>query len=170
MEMLEMLLGGLIMLISYVSALAYIPLQVYTGIRWRGLWRIMALVPMLLMVPVFAFTGYALTQESNLWPLLLIFAAPVGTGYLVILMVSRRLVNRPPNNSIGSSLLGGFIAGIVAFAGMLIFYRIYVPTASPDIRGWELFVSVILSLAAAMVGLVIGAVFWIFRVSRVAGR
>jgi hypothetical protein len=91
----EMLLGGLILVIGYVSALAYIPLQVYTGIRWRGIARIAALVPLLLMVPVFAFTAHAFAQQSNLWPILLIFAAPVGTGYLVILIVIRRLVTRP---------------------------------------------------------------------------
>jgi hypothetical protein len=93
----EMMLGGLIVLIGYMSALAYIPLQLYTGIRWQGGWRIVALVPILLMVPIFAFTAYAFAQESNLWPLLLIFAAPVGAGFLIILMVIRRLVTRPSN-------------------------------------------------------------------------
>jgi hypothetical protein len=92
----ESLVGGLIIAIGFSSAIAYLPLQVYTGISWRGMWRIMALVPILLMVPVFGFTAHAFAQESNLWPLLLIFAAPVGTGYLVVLMVIRRLVTPPP--------------------------------------------------------------------------
>jgi hypothetical protein len=49
------------------------------------------------MVPVFGFTAYAFAQQSNLWPILLIFAAPVGTVYLVILLVIRRFVTPRPN-------------------------------------------------------------------------
>ncbi|HLN28581.1 MAG TPA: hypothetical protein VK395_12635 [Gemmataceae bacterium] len=93
---LDVLFGGLIILVGFGSALAYIPLQLYTGIRWRGAWRIVALVPLLLMIPVFAITGLAFAQQSNLWPIILIFAAPVGTGCLVILMVVRRLGTQPP--------------------------------------------------------------------------
>lgn len=91
----ELLLGSLIILIGYVSALAYAPLQVYAGIRYRGVWRIAALVPICVMVPVFFFTAQAFAQESSLWPILLIFAAPAGTGYLAILMLIRRLAIRP---------------------------------------------------------------------------
>ncbi|HLN26419.1 MAG TPA: hypothetical protein VK395_01595 [Gemmataceae bacterium] len=92
----EVLFGGLIILIGFGSALAYIALQLYTGIRWRGGWRIVALLPLLLMIPVFVITALAYAQQSNLWPILLIFAAPLGTGYLVILMVIRRSVTQPP--------------------------------------------------------------------------
>ena len=56
----------------------------------------MALLPLLLMIPVFVITALAYAQQSNLWPILLIFAAPLGTGYLVILMVIRRSVTQPP--------------------------------------------------------------------------
>ncbi len=89
--MVESLLGGLIISIGFSSALAYVPLQVYTAISWRGIWRIAALVPIVLMVPVFVSTAYAFAQESNLWPIVMIFATPVATGYLGILIVLRRL-------------------------------------------------------------------------------
>jgi hypothetical protein len=91
----EILFGGLIIMVGFASAVAYLPLQLYTGIRWRGVWRIVALLPILLMVPVFAYTAYALAQESNLWPIVLIFVAPLGTGYLVILVIIRRSGVRP---------------------------------------------------------------------------
>jgi len=92
----DVLFGGLIILIGFGSALAYIPLQLYAAIRWQGVWRIVALVPILLMIPIFVVTALAFAQQSNLWPILLIFAAPLGTGYLVILMVIRRSVTQPP--------------------------------------------------------------------------
>ena len=93
----ESLLGGLIIQIGFGSAIAYLPLQIYACPHWRGGWRIAAFVPLLLMVPVFVITGIALAQESNLWPIFLIFLAPVGTAYLVILFVIRRFVTARPN-------------------------------------------------------------------------
>ncbi|HEX5472408.1 MAG TPA: hypothetical protein VFW73_11000 [Lacipirellulaceae bacterium] len=88
--------GGLIILLGFGSALTYVPLQIYTGLRWRGGWRIAGLVPLLLMVPVFVITAIALAEKSNLWPIILIFVAPVGTAYLVILFVIRwKLMARP---------------------------------------------------------------------------
>jgi hypothetical protein len=83
-------LGGLIIQIGFVSAIAYIPLQLYTALRYRGGWRIAAFVPIAPMVAVFAYTAYAFARQSNLWPILLIFAAPVGTGCLIALMAVRR--------------------------------------------------------------------------------
>ena len=50
------------------------------------------LVPLLLMLPVFVITGIALAEASNLWPIILIFAAPFGTASLVILFVIRGFV------------------------------------------------------------------------------
>ena len=87
-----MVIGGLIVLVGFGSALAYLPLQVYTVIRMRGVWRIVAIVPFLPMVRVFALTAYAYADESSLWPILMIFAAPVGTGYLAVLLIVRRSV------------------------------------------------------------------------------
>jgi hypothetical protein len=87
----ENLVGGLIILVGFGAALAYLPLQVYTVVRLRGVWRLVALLPVLLMVPIISLTAYALAQQSNLWPLYLIFGAPVGTGYLAVLLFIRGL-------------------------------------------------------------------------------
>lgn len=91
--------GGLIVLVGFASAIAYVPLQVHTCRKWRGGWRVMACLPLLLMIPVLGSTAYAFAKQSNLWPILLIFAAPVGTAYLIVLVVARRLVigQRPPS-------------------------------------------------------------------------
>jgi len=75
------------------SALVYLPLQVYTVVRWRGVWRLASLLPILLMVPVFAVTANAYAQQSNLWPIFLILAAPVSTGYLAVLLLIRALAS-----------------------------------------------------------------------------
>src|SRR5438045_8678047 len=83
-------LGGLLVQIGFASAIAYVPLQLHSVLAWRGGWRIAAFVPLALMVPVFAYTAYALALKSNLWPIVLIFAAPVGTAYLLLLMAIRR--------------------------------------------------------------------------------
>src|SRR3954463_13890135 len=79
----QQIMGGVIIALGFFSAVAYLPLQIYSGLKWRGGWRIAAFLPLLLMVPVFVITGIALAQESNLWPIIMIFAAPFGTAYLI---------------------------------------------------------------------------------------
>jgi|SRR5579863_9106101 len=94
MELMQLLIGGVAILVGFVAALAYIPLQIYTASTWRGIARTLALLPLLLMVPVFALTANAFAKQGNLWPIFLIFASPLGTGYLIMLMIIRRLANR----------------------------------------------------------------------------
>jgi hypothetical protein len=79
--------GQLIINAGFISAAAYIPLQVYTLIKWEGRWRWLALVPLVVILPVIAWTMVGFAQEKNLWPLLLIFASPLASLYLVSLMV-----------------------------------------------------------------------------------
>jgi hypothetical protein len=86
----DAILGGLIILVGFGSAVAYLPLQLYTLIRLQGMWRTVALVPILLMLPVFVVTANAYASESNLWPILLIFALPIATGYLVAVLIFSR--------------------------------------------------------------------------------
>ena len=83
----QVLFGAMIIQLGGASALAYIPLQIYLFRKWRGGWRLAACLPLLLMVPVIVATAIALAKQSNLWPIVLIFAAPVGTGYLLLLML-----------------------------------------------------------------------------------
>lgn len=86
----QLVFGGFIILIGSVAALGYIPFQVYTLRRYRGRWRTLAIVPLIVMVPIIAFTVKAYIDQSNLWPIALIFFAPVCTGYLVVLLLIRR--------------------------------------------------------------------------------
>jgi hypothetical protein len=78
---------------------------------------VFALLPVLLMVPVFAFTWYGFVQQSNLWPLPLIFAAPIAMGYLVILMVVRRLTIHPDKKEPCRSWLPVYIVVGLILAG-----------------------------------------------------
>ena len=85
-------------LIGYVSLFAYLPLQIYAVMRCRGVWRIASLMPILLIVPFFALLDlvFAKEQGSNLIGLVeLLIAGPVFTGFLVILLVIRRMVIHP---------------------------------------------------------------------------
>ncbi len=50
-----------------------------------------ALLPLTVMVPLFAYAGVAFARESNLWPLPLLFASPVAVLYLAaVLLLTRR--------------------------------------------------------------------------------
>ena len=57
--------------------------------RFRGGWRIAAMVPLMGAVPTVLWSLYALSQNSNLWPLTFIFFAPAGALYLVVLALLR---------------------------------------------------------------------------------
>jgi hypothetical protein len=87
-------LGSLIIFVGFAAAIAYVPLQVYTLMSWRGPWRIAALLPTLGMVPIIGITVIALAQESNLWPLLLIFMSPIASLYLFGLVVLKAILSQ----------------------------------------------------------------------------
>jgi hypothetical protein len=70
---------------------AYIVLQPIALAQLRGGWRIASLVPLLLAVPAALWSLLALAQDSNLWPLTFIFVAPIGSGYLAVLLLLHRL-------------------------------------------------------------------------------
>jgi hypothetical protein len=71
---------------SIVMALvpAYFVLQVLMLIRYSGAWRLASALPLLLLVPATAFSLVALQAGSNLWPLAIIFSAPLGGIMLVV--------------------------------------------------------------------------------------
>ena len=77
------------------GVLLYPPLQYFALRRLRGAWRTMAFIPAVPMVPVLILTAVGWFTQSNLWPILLIFAAPPALFYLIALMVVHRLVARP---------------------------------------------------------------------------
>ena len=72
----------------------YFVLQPWTLIRFRGGWRTAAMVPLIGAVPTVVWSLYALSQDSNLWPLTFIFFAPLGSLYLAILALLRHFALR----------------------------------------------------------------------------
>jgi hypothetical protein len=73
----------------WITVAAYFVAQCYTLIAWRSAWRLAATVPLVGMVPVIVLTFQAYRQQSNLWPILLLFAAPLVLSYLIVLMILR---------------------------------------------------------------------------------
>lgn len=80
---------------------AYVVLQVLALRRVHRLPRWIVLLPVLPMAIVVAATIWLLAHDSNLWPMILIFAGPLAALYLVVvwLLDSRRSAagaNRTP--------------------------------------------------------------------------
>ena len=99
-----MLLGFGVIMVGFVAALAYPVLQVRAFRRMRGVWLLLAAVPLVPMAYIIVVTALALGKGSNLWPLLLIFTAPFGAAYLFLLaMLHRRFATsaRTPGQKIG---------------------------------------------------------------------
>jgi hypothetical protein len=69
----------------------YFVLQAWLLWRLRGGWRGAAAIPLLPMAAVLAYTFYAFLDGSNLFPLVLIFTAPIAALYLLAIMALRRL-------------------------------------------------------------------------------
>ena len=82
----------------WITVVAYFVAQCYTLIAWRRAWRIAAVVPLVGMVPVVVLTFQAYRQESNLWPILLLFAGPPALLYLIVLMVIREARKKSHEN------------------------------------------------------------------------
>jgi hypothetical protein len=73
--------SALVMFLGW-SVPGYIVLQIVAWRRLDGGWRKAAMLPLILMVPVFAYSLFALFAGSNLWPIFLLFACPPGLLYL----------------------------------------------------------------------------------------
>jgi hypothetical protein len=72
-----------------LAAPAYFFMQLLMAVRYRGGWRLLALAPLLVMVPLGLHAAVAFAAGSNLWPLLVILAAPVAFVYLVGLAAAK---------------------------------------------------------------------------------
>jgi len=60
----------------------YLILQIIVLVRTSGTNRALAGAPLFIMVPIYIYTIVALMQQSNLWPLLLLFSSPVALLYV----------------------------------------------------------------------------------------
>jgi hypothetical protein len=72
----------------------YLPTQLVAGLKLRGGWRVAGLVPLPLMAYALWITCVAYQQDSNLWPIVLLFVSPVVLAYLVVLLVLHRTIGR----------------------------------------------------------------------------
>jgi hypothetical protein len=81
--------GGLDSLqLMFLCVPGYLLLQAGLAFWTSGGWRKATLAPAVIMVPILAYTVLALAGGSNLWPLLMLFTAPLAFLYLVVLGVS----------------------------------------------------------------------------------
>ena len=74
---------------------AYFFLQLLMAVRYRGRWRVAALVPLIVMVPLAVHAGFAYAAGVPAWPLLLVLAAPLGFAYLLLVGVVKASVGSP---------------------------------------------------------------------------
>jgi hypothetical protein len=92
---LETIFGAIIIMVGFCAGIAYPRLQYSVLRQMRGVWLALSLVPLAVMLAVGVVTALALSEGANLWPLLLIFSAPVATAYLAALrFVERRTTRR----------------------------------------------------------------------------
>ena len=80
----------------WLAVPAYILLQFVVIWRSSGPSRWVAGLPLVFMVPIFVLTVVAYAQESNLWPLFLLFASPVALLYVVVVAFFVLLKKRLP--------------------------------------------------------------------------
>lgn len=69
---------GWLMPLIFLSVPGYPILQVYAFFRLRGPRRLLSALPLSFMLPTYAFCLYALSRDSNLWPLYAIFLSPLA--------------------------------------------------------------------------------------------
>jgi len=84
MDVANILIGSVVMM----AVPGYFVLQPMALLRFTGKWRTAAMVPLIGAAPALVFSLYALSQDSNLWPMMFIMFAPIGTIYLVALIAA----------------------------------------------------------------------------------
>ena len=85
-------LGYLLGTLTMLSVPGYFVLQIVFGLAWSGRWRIVALVPLVVMLPAMGHAAFALSAGSNIWPIVVILVAPFCCLYLVVAAVVRYFV------------------------------------------------------------------------------
>lgn len=86
---------GLPIALALMVALpGYLALQYLALRRFRGAWWLFAAVPLLPMGPILAVTVFAFLGNAGLWPLVVIFTAPLALAYLALLFGARFVSRR----------------------------------------------------------------------------
>jgi hypothetical protein len=86
----NVLLGQVIMAFTPL----YFILQIWFAWAFNGRWRVAALVPLIGFVPALIISLDALSRGSNLWPIVVIFFAPLGCIYLLCVGLARMILGR----------------------------------------------------------------------------
>ena len=76
---------------ALIAIPGYWILQVVLARRYDGGWRVAALLPLAVMIPLALYTAFAFAAGSNLWPLLIIFVSPLGFLYLIVVTAAKSL-------------------------------------------------------------------------------
>ncbi len=94
----NILIGAVAMLAAVFALFGY-PVGQYRSLRkMRGMWLILACLPLPVMAYIVVVTIMALNEGSNLWPLLFIFAAPPAWIYLLLLQFAHHHLARKPED------------------------------------------------------------------------
>ncbi|MBP6507517.1 MAG: hypothetical protein KA257_08120 [Opitutaceae bacterium] len=88
-------LTTLLVPIAFLAVPGYPIMQLIAVIKLRGPARLLSCLPVCFMLPVYAFCLYALSQQSNLWPLYALFASPVALVITLTVFIVARRRQRP---------------------------------------------------------------------------
>ena len=88
--------------LAFLSLPAYPLFQVYALWKLRGRARVLSALPLIFMLPIYAYSLLALSKGSNLWPLFAIFASPVALIIVIVVMVIAR--KRAVEGELGSGV------------------------------------------------------------------
>jgi hypothetical protein len=86
--------GDWIAYVMMLSVPAYFVLQLWLGHAWTGIWRWVALFPLVFTLPALAWTISAASHGANLAPMPMLLAAPPALLYLLIAWVLRQAMRR----------------------------------------------------------------------------
>ena len=84
-----------ILVLLWIIVFVYAAIQLAVLFLSSGRARLLLALPLIFMAPIYVFTVIALFQESNLWPLWLLFSSPVALLYLLILAALFGLAKQP---------------------------------------------------------------------------
>ncbi len=68
----------------WLSVLAYVVVQIMVLRRASGLGKVVAALPLVVMLPVVVLTVVNLALGKNLWPIFLLFVSPLALLYVVV--------------------------------------------------------------------------------------
>jgi hypothetical protein len=87
--------GDWIAYVMMLSVPAYFVLQLWLGYAWTGIWRWVALFPLIFTLLALAWTISAASHGANLAPMPMLLAAPPALLYLLIAWVLHKVMRRP---------------------------------------------------------------------------